>query len=448
MTRRIALLLALLLALTLGCGPTAGAVPPVVEAAHAAPAAEAPRAVTEAPPAAAVPAPLAPAPRAESAPAFSGAAAHQHVAALAEMVGSRPAGSPSQVRAQQYLLEQFRALGYLADLQPFTITFYDDRGSTVTVAGPLGQPIAANTLQYSAAGTVEAEVVDAGLGRPEEYEAAGVQGKIALVARGEIRFAEKVDAAARAGARAVIVSNNQPGNFNGSLVGLSAIPAVSVSEADGQALRQALQGGPVTARVEVDASMEQRTAANVVATRPGGPRTLVIGGHFDSVAAGPGANDNASGTAVVVELARVMAARPTPYTLQFVAFDAEEIGLNGSAHFVSQLTEPRRQAIAAMINLDMVGVGDTTRVGGSEELRKLAQTAGTQMGLDVSTLEENGGSDHASFLRAGIPALFVHRTNDPNYHSPNDRAEYVDPANLEIAGRLVLDVVAALERAE
>jgi aminopeptidase YwaD len=185
-----------------------------------------------------------------------------------------------------------------------------------------------------------------------------------------------------------------------------------------------------------------------VATRPGGPKTLVIGGHIDSVAAGPGANDNASGTAVVLELARVMAARPTPYTLTFIGFDAEEIGLVGSNYYVSQLSEEQRRSIVGMINLDMVGVGDTSRVGGTDALVTLAQAEASRSGLALGVLGEGGGSDHASFIRAGIPGLFIYRSNDPNYHSPNDKAQYVDPANLQIAGQLALDVVSALERAE
>jgi Iap family predicted aminopeptidase len=386
--------------------------------------------------------------RAEVAPTFSGSAAHQHVDALSVGIGSRVAGSPSQSKTHQYLLTQFQALGYQTELQPFTITAYQDRGSAVRIGGASGQSVSTNTLQYSIGGAVEAEIVEAGLGRDEEYEDAGARGKVVLVTRGDTRFVDKVSAAARAGAVAVIIANNQPGNFNGSLIGMSSIPAVSVSQADGATLRQVARAGGATVQVEVDASTEQSTGVNVVATRPGGEQTLVVGGHIDSVAAGPGANDNASGTAVVLELARVMASRPTPYTLQFVGFDAEEIGLIGSSHFVSQLSEAQKRSIVAMINLDMVGVGSESRVGGSEHLVGLAQAAAGRAGLSVGLLGENGGSDHASFTRAGIPGLFIHRTNDPNYHSPNDRSEYVDPANLQIAGQLALDVIASLERGE
>jgi aminopeptidase YwaD len=384
--------------------------------------------------------------RAETAPAFSGAAALGHVEALSNQIGSRPAGAAIQSQTHQYLLSQFQAMGYQAELQTFPITAYQDRGSTLSLVTG-GDPINVNTLQYSAGGTAEAPLAEAGLGRPEEMEAAGVAGKIALVNRGDIRFVDKVNAAARAGAVGVIIVNNQPGNFNGSLIGMSTIPVVAVAQEDGATLRQ--QARAVGAiRMTVDASISQSSGSNVVATRPGGPQTLVIGGHIDSVAASPGANDNGSGTAVVLELARVMAARPTPFTLKFVGFDAEEIGLIGSAYYVSQLSEEEKRSIVGMINLDMVGVGTESRVGGSDSMVRLAQASASQSGLRLGLMGESGASDHASFTRQGIPGLFIYRSNDPNYHSPNDKAEYVDPANLQIAGQLALGVVAALERGE
>ncbi|MFN8636661.1 MAG: M28 family metallopeptidase [Chloroflexota bacterium] len=388
--------------------------------------------------------------RADSAPSFSGSAALQHVNELSVGIGSRVAGSPAQDSTHQYLTTQLQGMGYQTVLQSFPITAYQDRGSKLTLGGALGQSVSANTLVYSAAGAVEAELVEAGLGRPEDYEDANASGKIALVTRGDIRFADKVDAAAKAGVLAVIIANNVPGSFNGSLIGMSAIPAVGVSQEDGAVLRQAIRAGGATIRVEVNATSAQSTGANVVATRAGGPKTLVIGAHIDSVAAGPGANDNASGTATALELARVLASRPTPYTVQVVGFDAEEVGLVGSSYFVSQLSDAEKQAIIAMLNFDMVGVGTESRAGGTDSLVRLAQAAGAQEGVSVGQLGDGlgGASDHASFMRAGIPALFVYRSNDPNYHSPNDRFEYVDAANLQIAGNLALDVIAALERGE
>ncbi len=99
----------------------------------------------------------------------------------------------------------------------------------------------------------------------------------------------------------------------------------------------------------------------------------------------------------------------------------------------------------AMINLDMVGVGDAARVGGDAALATIAKRVAADLGQQAGSLGEvGGGSDHASFTRVGVPALFIHRTNDPNYHSPNDRSEYVTADNLQFAGQLALGVHDAL----
>jgi Zn-dependent M28 family amino/carboxypeptidase len=436
MPRHIALIAALVLILTVNTWQMPNLASPVAEALAAPAIAES---TTDARAALA----------AETAPAFSGPSAYAYVDALATQIGSRAVGSPNQARAQQYLADQYRALGYQVELQPFTVTSYEDRGSALTLVGPLGRGMTATTLQYSTSGDVQAELVEAGLGRPEDFEDAGVAGKIALVGRGDIRFQEKAEAATRAGALAVIIFNNQAGTFSGSLLGPSSIPVVGISQSDGQELRQAIRAGRGTARVTVDAGMSTGTASNVVATRPGGSRTIVIGGHFDSVAAGPGANDNGSGTAVALELARVLAQSNTPFTLKFVGFDAEEIGLLGSRHYVEQLSEAERRSIVAMVNLDMVGVGNETRLGGTPGLVDAARRAAVGLGESVGSMgEAPGASDHASFLNVGIPSIFVYRSNDPNYHSPEDKAQYIDPANLEQAGRIVLGLVSSLERSQ
>jgi aminopeptidase YwaD len=243
----------------------------------------------------------------------------------------------------------------------------------------------------------------------------------------------------------VIIFNHRDASYTGNLSGESPIPAVTLSGTDGQALRERVQNGPVRIGVVVDAETTTRQSRNVVAMRPGRrAEAIVIGAHFDSVPAGPGANDNASGTATVLELARYFAQRDYPYTLYFVAFGAEEIGLRGSRHFVDALPGGAPSSLRAMINLDMVGVGDQERFSGAAHLVDLASEVADAIGFVNYTTNAGsagGGSDHASFDRAGVPLLFIYRSDDPNYHSPRDRAEFVDPDALALAGRLAIGVL-------
>jgi aminopeptidase YwaD len=133
-------------------------------------------------------------------------------------------------------------------------------------------------------------------------------------------------------------------------------------------------------------------------------------------------------------------------TLRFVLFGAEEIGLFGSRYYVQHLPEAERRAILGDINLDMVGVGDAWRFGGTDDLVQRALGAATDLGLRGLPLHGPMGSasDHSSFLEAGIPALFLYRTEDPNYHTANDRAELVDPDALTQAGAIALKVLDSL----
>ncbi|XKE51539.1 M28 family metallopeptidase [Sutcliffiella horikoshii] len=94
-------------------------------------------------------------------------------------------------------------------------------------------------------------------------------------------------------------------------------------------------------------------SANVVAFKPGkSEKVLVVGAHYDSAAAGKGSDDNASGVAVMLEAAEVLKKIPTPYSIVFVAFGAEEVGLQGSKYFVGQMSEEDIDNTVGMINLD------------------------------------------------------------------------------------------------
>jgi aminopeptidase YwaD len=186
----------------------------------------------------------------------------------------------------------------------------------------------------------------------------------------------------------------------------------------------------------------------VIGVLPGRrPGAVVVGAHFDSVAGGPGANDNASGTATMLEVARFFAQRDDyPDTLYFVAFGAEELGLRGSRHFVESLPQSVRQELRAMLNLDMVGVGDEQRLVGATELVEIARDVAEAMGIPnyVAGGSSSASSDHESFQRVGLPALLIHRRHDPNYHTPRDLAEYVDPTYLALAGQLAINVLERL----
>jgi aminopeptidase YwaD len=384
--------------------------------------------------------------------AFSGVAAKQQVDALAVQIGSRPAGSAAYDQAVQYAAAQLRQWGYQPTLQSFPVQVYDDRGSQVEVRSDstgTSTQIPADTLTYSVAGQVEAPMVAVGLGEPADFAGVDTRGKVALIERGQLRFSEKVANAAAAGAVGAIVYNDSDGRVQGSLAGPEAVPAATISGESGRQLLDMLAAGPLRARLVVDASSDLRSGTNVVAELPASRSdagVVIFGAHLDSVPAGPGANDNGSGSAVVLELAHDLSLRSATdrrFTVRFALWGAEELGLYGSRYYVQNLSDAERHAIQADVNLDMVGVGTAWRFGGSEDLVQLALGAAGDVGQRALPLRGalNGASDHASFIDAGIPAVFLYRVEDPNYHTAGDVADLVDPDALTQAGTIALKIL-------
>ena len=192
------------------------------------------------------------------------------------------------------------------------------------------------------------------------------------------------------------------------------------------------------------------SSSNVVADRPGsggGARgVVVLTAHLDSVnlaggpsGAAPGADDNGSGSAGVLEMARVLSARPWRHDLRVVLFGGEEQGLHGSRQYVAGLPAAERARIRAVLNLDMVGslntAAPTVLLEGAPRsaalINDLAAAATGWTELTVETSLNPFASDHVPFLDAGIPAvLSIEGADSANgdIHSERDVLATVDPA--------------------
>jgi aminopeptidase YwaD len=208
----------------------------------------------------------------------------------------------------------------------------------------------------------------------------------------------------------------------------------------------------VKARLTADVVQERADALNVLAILPGSdpalaPQVVVVGAHYDHLGYGgegsgslepavhavhPGADDNASGTAGMLEIAREMAARPPARTLLFAGFSGEEEGLLGSAHFVQHPTIPKDE-IVAMVNLDMVGrpkAGPALTIGGygtAAQWPGLVEKLNANHHFKLSTSKGGfGASDHSSFYAADVPVLFLFSGAHEDYHKPSDTADRIN----------------------
>ncbi|HEY1117126.1 MAG TPA: M28 family peptidase [Acidimicrobiales bacterium] len=172
----------------------------------------------------------------------------------------------------------------------------------------------------------------------------------------------------------------------------------------------------------------------------------IVGAHLDTVAVSPGAEDNASGVAVVMELARVLRG-DTGLPVVLVLFGGEEprgpgdLHHFGSKHYVAQMTPEERRNLVAMVSLDRVGVGRTVPLyavdGGPTVVRDQLERAGERAGVPT-VVGTNTGSDHESFADAGLPAARLGGTSYAAYHSADDLPRVVDRAQLARVGRLLL----------
>ncbi len=201
-----------------------------------------------------------------------------------------------------------------------------------------------------------------------------------------------------------------------------------------------------------------RSSRNVVATLPGTvfpDRQVIVCGHYDStsdrpMSLAPGADDNASGTAAVLEIARILASTPLDFTVKFICFSAEEWGLYGSKHYAEQAAASQ-QDIVGVINMDMIAYPDrhpwrfdiicneNSRELGDHYRANASQYAG--LTVNVLTFGSWPYSDHSPFWDRGYEALCVIENEDPenpNYHTTSDT---LSTLNLDYA---VLAVKASL----
>jgi len=243
---------------------------------------------------------------------------------------------------------------------------------------------------------------------------------------------------------------------------------------------QSFEAPSLTTHIATDIVRTRKTVRNVLAAVPGSDPALkdqwvVVGAHYDHLGLGNrnslapsqvgqihhGADDNASGTAGVLELARLAAGRASPWkrSVLFIAFAGEEIGLLGSSYFANNPTVPL-QSIDGMINLDMIGrvTNDRIFVGGVgtsprfktilEEVNASANTileeTSTSVGLMLNFSESGyGSSDHTSFNAKKIPVLFFFSGLHTDYHKPSDTYDKINPAG---AGKVVSLVYGTIDR--
>lgn len=375
----------------------------------------------------------------------------EHQAALQAIAddngGIRTSGTSGYDASVEYVVGRMTDAGYDVTVQPFQFNAFVQLGpSTLDQTAPASvsyvEDIDYNLMSQTDPGDVSGGVtgVDLALGTaawPIDPSAstsgcdvtdfaAFPAGDIALVQRGACSFQLKAENAAAAGAVGAIIFNqgntvDREGLITGTLSsGYSGgIPVQFATFPLGETL--AATSG-LSMHMIVDVLRGETTTYNVLAESTSGDsgNVVMVGAHLDSVGAGPGIQDNGSGSAAILEVAEQVAKVKPKNKVRFAWWGAEESGLVGSTHYVDELTAKEQDDIALYLNFDMIGSpnhvffiydgDDSDDVGagpgpeGSADIEELFEAYYQSVGEPFKGTDFSGRSDYGPFIDVGIPS--------------------------------------------
>jgi Zn-dependent M28 family amino/carboxypeptidase len=357
------------------------------------------------------------------------AAIEAHLQALEAIAdengGVRTAGTAGYAASVAYVATQLRDLGYAVQTPSFEMaTFDEEPAASVRIAG--GGSFAGgpdfHAMIYSASGDLTARIVEVGEGADDSGGCAASdfasfpRGAIALTPPGPCFRRDAVANAVAAGAVAFIVSYPQwPTDAVRRPTLLSpdgmSIPALSASAQMGDALRAAADAGrrvTISVHTEIGSAMVENVIAESHAVAA---HVVMLGAHLDSVHDGPGINDNGSGTAALLEVARIVAEEHPSVRIRLAFWAGEEFALLGSRAYVDGLRAAERAEISAYLNFDMLGSPNAvplvydapSAARGSERITEFLVSYLDAAGIGAEATDIGGSSDHASFNAIGIP---------------------------------------------
>ena len=428
----------------------------------------------------------------------AGVDAITHIRFLADdRLEGREVGTPGAHCAAEYIAAQFSYIGLepAGEADTFFQTFPIRKGTTVGADNILevaGRSYRLESdwvpLGFSANRKLEAPLVYGGYGitqangSDDPYEHLDLEGKIVVVEWGDPDAPHGESIRADPHFKAISAEDH---NATGIILLLPegwsprlpddeiratlGIPAIVVHAGLANSLRAAANNNSV-ARLHTEVHTTTAEARNVVALVPGThpmlrDEVIIVGAHYDHLGFGGegslspdsrevhnGADDNASGGAALIEIARtIIAGKPLDRTALFIAFTGEEKGLWGSGHFVRDPTVDLSNSVG-MLNLDMVGRmnGDALTIfgfGTAQEWDQVVDEANLDLDqpLDISKAPDGyGPSDHSSFYGEGIPVLHLFTGTHEDYHRPSDDWQLINSSGVDRVVALTAGIVGQL----
>jgi Zn-dependent M28 family amino/carboxypeptidase len=344
--------------------------------------------------------------------------------------GTRVAGSAGYDASVDYVRDTLAEAGYEPRVLPFPFLEYRELVEEGRQLRPQRRPIQIEALDYSpptSSGGIRGELSPAGTGcSPNDF--AGARGRIAVATRGVCFAALKAQNARQAGAIALLVFNPEQGPIDGTLgdPNASRIPVAAIEEQVARTLI-ATPGAVVSIRIRVatNPSMSQ----NVVADAGDGDRVLLVGAHLDSVIYGPGINDNGTGVAALLEIARVLREQAPHLAVRFAFWGAEEFGLIGSREYAGQ---SGTDDVVGYLNFDMLGSNTAEYAVYQGPYAHVFLRYFTKQGIDAHAIDATGRSDHFAFEQRGVRTGGLFAGFDACYHSACDR---IDRVSLDVLAK-------------
>jgi len=396
---------------------------------------------------------------------FDGERAIEHVRQLAVEIGPRLTGTDGEHKAAAYIRKTFRSFSLRTSFQKFPVDTFASATCNLRVLDgrkwrhlPI-QPVGLSGSTPKSGLTAELYFAEGG---EPEYYAPQMAGKIVLVC-GNINPNDRYKLLAHKPAAIVFIEGHltdEPTRVNlreETLEAFAKIPVGRIRHLDGVDI---IAKSVSKAKLTMVNTRRRSYSLNVIGELTGmqyPDEIVVICGHYDTSRDIPGALDNAAGTAIVIELARVLSAQPSKRTLRFIAFAAEETGLNGSKYYASQLLkeDKRRRKLKSFndktdktdltrhvltYNIDVHGaiIGKHAfNYSGTEDLGAAVRLLAKEIGMVASAERGPMSSDGSSLAAIGIPALQFARGGGTGayLHSSLDDIRLVSPDALAKAGR-------------
>ncbi|KAI1105330.1 Zn-dependent exopeptidase [Jackrogersella minutella] len=391
-------------------------------------------------------------------------------------------GTEGHLNTVKYFVDQLNSLGdyYNIELQDFTTEITLGSHAELSIDN---KTVEAGSFSLGSNGTwTDTPLVTvANLGCAAADHPDTLTGKLALIARGDCTFVQKLELAGEKGAIGAIIYNSEDtGVATGTLGGAKElIPVAGITRAEGLSIASRIaEGATVKSAGEFWQYIANATSQNVIASSKGGDAENVVflGAHSDSVEEGAGINDNGSGSCGILTVAKALAKWGTNNQVRFAWWTAEEEGLLGSEHYVNTSAKADLDKVRLYLNFDMIaspnyvlgiydGDGSSYNLSGpagSAEAEKMFEDYYTSKNLPFVGSEFSGRSDYGPFLDAGVPcgglaagsdgiktedevAKFGGTAGiqyDSNYHTAKDNMTNLNLEAFEVTSKAIAHAVA------